>query len=202
MTQEMRKSQETVLVTGASAGIGLELAKLFAAAGARLVLVARRVAKLEELAIQWKQQYQVDVRVLAADLSKPQTPDEIVRTLADWQVDIDVLVNNAGFGMQGEFAKLDADRSIEMINVNISALTRLTRLMLSGMLERRRGGVLNVGSIAGFLPGPYMSVYYATKAYVISFSEALAEEVRDQGVTISCLAPGPTESEFASVAHM
>jgi short-subunit dehydrogenase len=140
------------------------------------------------------------VEVVPADLSRPGSPDQIVETLAQRQTDVDVLVNNAGFGARGPVAGIGVGRQLEMIEVNVAALTRLTALLLPGMLERRRGGILNVASTAAFQPGPNSAVYYATKAYVLSFTEALAEEVRGSGVRVSCLAPGPTDTGFAAQA--
>jgi hypothetical protein len=193
---------ETVLITGASAGIGRELARLFAADKSNLVLVARRRERLEELAAELRRQAGVDVRVPAADLGRADAPRAIADDLARDGTAIDVLVNNAGFGAVGPFAEIDAARQMEMVQVNVAALTHLTRLSLPGMIERGRGGILNVASTAGFQPGPLMAVYYATKAYVISFSEALHDELAGRGVAVSCLCPGPTESEFAAVAEM
>jgi short-subunit dehydrogenase len=198
---------ETALITGASAGIGTELARLFAADKSSLVLVARRKEKLEEIAAELRSKYGIDVRVVAADLGRPDAPQEVVDRLAAEKVTIDVLVNNAGFGALGAFAELDTARQVEMVQVNVAALTHLTRLLLPDMIERRKGGVLNVASTAGFQPGPYMAVYYATKAYVVSFSEALHDELTDSksargGVTVTCLCPGPTETEFAATAEM
>ncbi len=195
-------SMETVLITGASSGIGLELAKLFAADGAHLILVARRVDKLEALAADIRAHFPVPVDVVAADLSDPHAPDALVETLNQRGITVDVLVNNAGFGARGRIAELSLSRQMEMIQVNVTAATRLARLLVTGMLERRRGGILNVASIAAFQAGPFMGVYYATKAYLLSFSEALAEEVAGSGVTVSCLCPGPTVTEFGDVAGM
>lgn len=193
-------SGETVLITGASSGIGLELARCFAADNAKLILVARRLDKLEELAESLRGQHDAHVRVVTSDLSRPEAPDQLFEAVRDEPVD--VLVNNAGFGARGLFAKLDPQRQMDMVQVNVVALARLTRLFLPGMLERNRGGIINVGSTAAFQPGPYMAVYYATKAFVLSFSEALAEEVRRSNVKISCLCPGPTVTEFGDVAEM
>jgi uncharacterized protein len=193
---------ETALITGASAGIGWELARLFAADKSNLVLVARRRERLEELAAELNRQHGVEVRVVATDLARPDAPRAILDQLAAENVAIDVLVNNAGFGALGAVAVLDADRQMEMVQVNVAALTHLTRLLLPGMIERRRGGVLNVASTAGFQAGPFMAVYYATKAYVISFTEALGDELAASGVKVSCLCPGPTTTEFAETAHM
>ena len=195
-------SAETALITGASAGIGWELARLFAADKSNLVLVARRRERLEELAAELRKQHGVEVHVVAADLGRADAPQAIVDQLTRDGVAIDVLVNNAGFGALGPVAELDVQRQMEMIQVNVAALTHLTRLLLPGMIERRRGGILNVASTAGFQAGPFMAVYYATKAYVISFSEALADELAASGVTVSCLCPGPTLTEFAATARM
>ena len=193
---------ENALITGASAGIGLELARLFAADKSNLVLVARRKEKLEELAAELRGKEGIDVRVVAADLGRADAPQAIVDSLARDGVSIDVLVNNAGYGALGAFDQLDAARQVEMVQVNVAALTHLTRLVLPGMIERGRGGVLNVASTAGFQAGPFMAVYYATKAYVISFSEALHDEAAGRGVTVTCLCPGLTATEFAATAKL
>ena len=195
-------SVEAVLVTGASSGIGWELAKLFAADKSNLVLVARKRDKLEELAAQVRRENGVKVRVLAEDLSDPKSPQVIFDALAAENVTVAVLVNNAGFGAVGSVADLPLEKQLDMIQVNVTALTHLTRLFLPAMIQRRGGGILNVGSIAGFQPGPYMAVYYATKAYVLSFTEALAEELLATGVKVTCLAPGPTATGFAAAADM
>jgi uncharacterized protein len=195
-------ADETVLVTGASSGIGMELARLFAADKSDLVLVARSREKLEHLADELRQAHGVTIIVLAKDLADPVTPQAIFEELAGRGIHVDVVVNNAGFGAIGALAGLPLQRQMEMIQVNVAALTHLTRLFLPGMIERRRGGVLNVGSTAGFQPGPMMAVYYASKAYVLSFSEALAEELLGANVTVTCLAPGPTETGFGAVSGM
>jgi uncharacterized protein len=195
-----RHQGETVLITGASSGIGRELARQFAGDGADLVLIARGEGGLRELAGELAAGYGVEAQVVPADLSRSACPDEIVDTLAQRHIDVDVLVNNAGFGAHGPVAGIGVQRQLEMIEVNVAALTRLTALLLPGMLERRRGAILNVASTAGFLPGPNSAVYYATKAYVLSFTEALAEEVRGSGVRVTCLAPGPTGTGFAARA--
>ena len=167
---------EIALITGASSGIGLHLARRFAADGSDLVLVARSEAKLNDLAGVLRRQYGIAARVLPKDLSAPEAPQEFFDALQADGVAVDVLVNNAGFGARGAVAELEAERQLAMIQVNVATLTHLTRLFLPSMLERGRGGILNVGSTAGFQPGPNMSVYYATKAYVLSFTEGLAEE--------------------------
>ena len=179
----------------------MELAKCFAADKCRLVLVARSAAALESLADELRRAHVIQAIVLTADLSLPETPKQIFDGLQKSGIAVDVLVNNAGFGLQGAFADLPLQRQLEIIQVNIAALTGLTGLFLPGMIQRRRGGVLNVGSVAGFIPGPNMAVYYATKAFVLSFSEALAEELSGTGVTVSNLCPGSTESNFGKVAR-
>ena len=198
----LRRWTETVLITGASSGIGQELAKLYAADGAGLVLIARSQDRLRELADELAARYGVQAQVLPADLSRPASPGEIADALAQRHIDVDVLVNNAGFAAHGSIAGLGAQRQLDIIDVNVAALTQLTVLLLPGMLERRHGAILNVASTAGFQPGPNQAVYSATKAYVLSFTEALAEEVRGSGVRVSCLAPGATDTGFASQAGM
>ena len=163
-----RHRGETVLITGASSGIGRELARQFAGDGADLVLVARSEDRLRELAGELTAESGVTVEVVPADLSRPGSPDQIVQTLAQRHITVDVLVNNAGFGAHGPVAGIGVGRQLDMIEVNVAALTRLTALLLPGMLERRRGGILNVASTAAFQPGPNHAVYYAAKAYVLS----------------------------------
>jgi short-subunit dehydrogenase len=194
-------NSETVLVTGASSGIGLELAHCFAADGCRLILLARNTDALETLAGELRQAHKIETLVLTADLSRPEIPARVFKELQGRGIPVDVLVNNAGFGANGTFAGLPLPRQLEMIQVNITALTNLTGLFLPGMIERRRGGVLNVGSLAGFLPGPGMDIYYATKAFVLSFTEALAEELAGTGVTATALCPGPTATNFGNISH-
>ena len=197
---KLRRQGETVLITGASSGIGRELARLFASDGADLVLIARSEGRLHELADELAAEYGVQAQVVPADLSQPASPGEIVEALRQQHIEVDVLVNNAGFGAHGPIAAIGAERQLDMIEVNVAALTRLTALLLPGMLERCRGAILNVASTAAFQPGPYQAVYCATKAYVLSFTEALAEEVRGSGVQVSCLAPGATDTGFAAQA--
>lgn len=198
--RQPRRHGETVLITGASSGIGRELARLFARDGAELVLVARSEDRLHELAGELEAECGARAQVLPADLSQPASPGEIAETLGQRHIQVDVLVNNAGFAAHGPVAEIGAGPQLEMIEVNVAALTRLTAMLLPGMLERRRGAILNVASTAAFQPGPYEAVYCATKAYVLSFTEALAEEVRGSGVRVSCLAPGATDTGFAARA--
>lgn len=188
----------TALVTGASSGIGLEIAKELARKGYDLVLVARRQDRLEDLAALLAPH--VAVQVMPLDLSAPEAAAALFAKVAT--TPIEVLVNNAGFADYGLFAASDAEKMSDMLAVNVVALTELTRLFLPGMLARGRGRVLNAASTAAFLPGPYMSVYYASKAYVLSLSEAVHSECRGTGVTVTCLCPGPTRSEFQERAAM
>ncbi|HSY74249.1 MAG TPA: SDR family oxidoreductase [Dongiaceae bacterium] len=192
---------ETVLITGASSGIGLELAKCFAADCCKLVLVARNIAALEKIAEELRRKNKIEAIVLPADLSLPETPKRIFRELSAQKISVDVLVNNAGFGLHDAFVKLPLQRQLEIIQVNVTALTELTGLFLPEMIQRKNGGILNVASVAGFLPGPNMAVYYASKAFVLSFSEALAEELGGTGVTVSAFCPGATESNFSQIAR-
>ena len=193
-------SAETVLVTGASSGIGLELARCFAADGCRLILVARKGIALETLAAELRKAHKIQAQVFTADLAQPDTPNRLLGELQSAGIKVDVLVNNAGFGAQGKFAELPLERQLDMVQVNITAVAHLTRLLLPGMIERRRGGLLNVASTAAFQPGPGMAVYYATKAFLLSFTEALAEELAGTGVTATALCPGPTTTNFGTAA--
>ena len=197
----MKEIAETVLVTGASSGIGLELARCFAQDNSNLILVARSGEVLEKIAKELRGLHGIQVTVLVADLSKPESAAQIFSDLKGSGTTVDVLVNNAGFGLHGSFAELPLDQQLEIIQVNIAALVALTGLFLPGMISRGRGGILNIGSVAGFLPGPQMAVYYASKAFVLSFSEALHEELRGTNVCVTNLCPGPTESKFSEVAR-
>ncbi|MGZ5475353.1 MAG: SDR family NAD(P)-dependent oxidoreductase [Thermoanaerobaculia bacterium] len=193
---------QTALVTGASSGIGLDLARVLAEHGHDLVLVARGEAKLRALADDLAKRHGITAHVIAADLIKPHAAAEIVDELKRRRIDVDILVNNAGFGLTGPFVETDLQKELDMIQVNVVAVTELTKLLLVPMVARRRGRILNVASTAAFQPGPLMAVYYATKAYVLSFSEAIADELRESGVTVTALCPGPTETGFADVAQM
>ncbi len=188
----------TALITGASGGIGYELAKLFAKDHHNLVLVARNGPKLSQVADELQRQFGVSVKTVAIDLAEPNAPESLFSQMQS--VPVDLLINNAGYGQFGEFSDIPLKESLGQIQLNITALTALTKLFLGPMLERRSGRIMNVASTAGFLPGPLMAVYYATKAYVISFSEALANEVAGKGVTVTCLCPGATDTGFASRA--
>jgi uncharacterized protein len=186
------------LVTGASGGIGLEFAKLLAQAGYDLALVARSQAKMESLAVELREQYGISVQVLACDLARTGAAHQVQAQVPE----CDVLINNAGFANNGKFAQMDEGHILEEIQLDITTLTHLTRLYLPGMIARKDGRIMNVASTAGFLPGPNMAVYYAAKAYVISFSEALAEEVRGTGVSVTVLCPGATDTGFQHRANM
>jgi short-subunit dehydrogenase len=188
------------LVTGASAGIGLDIARVLARRGHDLALAARRREVLERVAAELASAHGVRVAVCAIDLADVDAPARLVADLAGRGLVVDVLVNNAGFGAYGEFKDIDLAAEQRMIAVNVTALVTLTKLCLPAMLATGRGRILNVSSVAGFLPGPRMSVYYATKAFVTSFSEALAEELRHTGVRVTALCPGFTATEFQAVA--
>ncbi len=191
---------ETALITGASAGIGLELAKQFAAHGHDLVLVARNRDALEAAAGILEGKHGIKATVISCDLANTESPQRLFETVMSEGLRVDTLVNNAGFGLGGAFFETDIDRELDMIQVNIVALTHLTKLFLQPMVLRRSGRILNVASTAAFQPGPLMSVYFASKAYVLSFSQALDEELRNTGVTVTCLCPGTTHTEFAERA--
>jgi short-subunit dehydrogenase len=188
----------TALITGASSGIGAELAKVCAARGHDLILVARRQAELEDLAAALSREHGIRARVVAADLADAAAPQAIFEQVRGTPVDI--LINNAGFGLRGAFAETEWAVEARMVQVNIAALLHLTKLFLPEMIRRRSGRIMNVGSTAGFVPGPCMSVYYASKAFVLSFSEAIANELQGTGVTVTDLCPGPTRTEFGKVA--
>jgi short-subunit dehydrogenase len=186
---------EVALVTGASAGLGAEFARQLSAKGQRLVLVARRKDRLEALAGELG-----NARTVEMDLSQPGATALLMANLAKHGESVELLVNNAGFGLAGAFAELEGLRQREMIDLNCGALMELAHAVLPGMIERRSGGILNVASTAAFQPGPGMAVYFATKAFVLSFSEALHDEAKPHGVKVSCLCPGPTRTEFRSVS--
>ncbi len=201
-TSSASDSGKTVLITGASSGIGLELAKLFARDGYHLVLVARSRDALLYVAGMLKETHNVSATVIPTDLSRTSAPTELVAELTSRQLHIDVLVNNAGFGTYGPFAKTNVAAELELMQVNIVSLTHLAKLLLPEMLRKRDGKILNVASTAAFQPGPLMAVYYASKAYVLSLSEALANELRGSGVSVTALCPGPTPTGFQKRSGM
>src|SRR5215203_2959311 len=182
-------------IIGASTGLGLEFARQLSSKGHRLVLAARRKDRLDALVAELG-----NARAVEIDLSEPGSTAALMSDLQEAGEQVDILVNNAGFGLRGPFAERDAARQREMIDLNCGALTELCRAVAPAMLERRSGAILNVASTAAFQPGPWMAVYFATKAYVLSFTEALHEELKPHGVKVSALCPGPTRTEFGAVA--
>jgi short-subunit dehydrogenase len=193
-------TNQTALVTGASSGIGEVFARALAARGAHLVLVARSADKLDALARELSRVHGVRAEVIAADLSRPGAALEVAREAERRRLAVDVLVNNAGVGAHGRFEELSAARQHEQVQLNVTAVVDLSRAFLPGMLARGRGAIVNVASTASFQPVPYMAVYGATKAFVLSFSEALWAEARGRGVAVLALCPGPTETAFFQVA--
>jgi len=193
---------KTALITGASGGIGYELARIFARHQYNLVLVARNEAKLEQLAQEIQQEFGIEVLVLAQDLSLPRAANLIFDQLQSKNIHIDFLINNAGFGNFGFFMETEWPKEEQMINLNITALTHFTKLFGQEMVKHKFGRILNVASTAAFQPGPLMAVYYASKAYVLSFSEAIANELAGTGVTVTALCPGPTETGFLEAAAL
>ena len=192
----MTHSKQTALITGASGGIGYHLAQIFAEKGFDLALIARNREKLEQLARELKEKFKTDTYVLSKDLSNPDSPNQIFAEINEKKLEINILVNNAGVGSHGFFHQTDMKHELGMIQLNVVSLTHLTKLFLPAMVQRKSGKILNVASTAAFQPGPLMAVYFATKAYVLSFSEALDEELRGSGVSVSVLCPGPTETDF------
>ena len=194
--------KNTALITGASNGIGLELAKVHASKGGDLVLVARNKTKLDELKAELESQFKVSVYTIGKDLSANNSAQEVYDETTKQNIQIDYLINNAGFGDFGMFAETEWNKELQMINLNITTLTQFTKLYLQDMVKRKSGKIMNVASTAAFQSGPTMAVYYATKAYVLSFSEAVDNEVSGKGVTVTTLCPGPTESGFQAAASM
>lgn len=194
--------ENTALITGSSSGIGKEMAYIHASQGGDLILVARREDKLETLKKELVHKYNVQVTILVKDLTLPEAPKEIYNTLKAEGVQVDFLINNAGFGGRGKFYERKWEEDLSMIHLNIIALTALTRLFLPDMVSRNSGRILNVSSTASFMPGPLQAVYFATKAYVTFFSNAIAEELHDTNVTVTTLLPGATETEFAKTSGM
>ena len=183
-------------------GIGLELAKLYAQSGRNLILVARSEEKLFSLKQQLINEHSVHVEVMVADLAEVDAAEKLVVKINSRKLVVDIVVNNAGFGELGKFQDISVDRQLNMVRLNVITLMHLTRLLLPEMLKREEGGILNVGSTAAFQPGPNMAVYYATKAFVLSFSEAIHEELLDSNIRVCCLAPGPTKTGFGEDSGM
>jgi short-subunit dehydrogenase len=194
--------KQVALITGASSGIGLEMAKIHAARGGDLILVARRQEELEKLKSELESQYKIEVLVIAKDLSVTNAAEWLYADIKNRNIAVDFLINNAGYGGHGKFIERDWIKDKAMINVNVVALVTLTRLFLDDMLARNSGKILNVSSVGGFLPGPLQAVYYATKGFVLSFSQAIANELKGTDVTITVLCPGATKTEFAQTANM
>lgn len=187
--------QRVALVTGASAGLGVEFARQLSKRGYRLVLAARRLDRLQELVGELG-----NARAVAIDLSKANSAAKLMADLEANGETVDQLVNNAGFGLIGRFAELDAKRERQMIDLNVGTLSDLCRAVAPAMIKRKSGGIINVASTAAFQPGPRMAVYFATKAFVLSLTEALHEELKPHGIKVTCLCPGPTRTEFGEVA--
>lgn len=202
MTTPNGTQRRTAMITGGSAGIGYELAKQFGAHGHDLVIVARQRDKLEAAAGKLEGKFGVKVTTISSDLADPDSPQRLFDALTSEGIDVDFLVNNAGFGLGGDFSDTDIVRELDMIQVNIASLVHLTKLFIPAMIKRKEGRIMNVASIAGFQPGPLMSIYYATKAFVLSFSQAIDEELRNTGVTVTCLCPGATATNFADTAEI
>lgn len=202
MSEKSKGKNPTALITGASGGIGRDLAHLFARDHYDLVVVARTKKKLDELAAELSEKHGVKVHVLAKDLSLSLTPEEIHRELSERGVAVEALVNNAGTASFGKFYKTDLKKELDLLQINVVALTHLTKLFLGEMVARGHGRILNVASTAAFQPGPLMAVYYASKAYVLHFSEAIANELQESGVTVTALCPGPTRTGFVKRAAM
>jgi len=196
------KKQNTALITGASGGIGLQLAKIHASKGGNLVLVARTLDKLESLKKELVDNYQVNVTVIQEDLADPNSAQRVFEKTKELGIQVDFLINNAGFGGHGRFYERDLAAEQSMMQVNMVTLTNLTHLYLQGMVERNYGRVLNVSSTASFMPGPLQAVYYATKAYVTSFTQAIAEELSEYNVTATALCPGFVDTDFAKASDL
>jgi hypothetical protein len=194
--------KNTALITGASNGIGLELATIFASKGVNLVLVARNGSRLNELKASLENKFHVQIYVIAKDLSIADAAHSVYEETKQNNIEIDYLINNAGFGDFGMFAETSWEKELQMIDLNIISLTQFTKLYLQDMLQRNNGKIMNVASTAAFQPGPTMAVYCATKAYVLSFTEAVSNEVADKGITVTALCPGATESGFQAAAAM
>lgn len=190
------------LITGATSGIGLALAYEYARHGHNVLLVARRKAELEDICTDIRARYNVDAQCYAADLCSAEERENLWQWIQEHSLHISVLMNNAGFGNIGEFRTQDSEHNLAMITLNCTALTHLTHLVLPGMLERKQGNIVNIASVAAFVPGPLQAVYFATKAYVKSFSEALGYELRGSGVYVTTICPGTVSTEFAKAANI
>jgi short-subunit dehydrogenase len=195
-------SPKTALITGASSGIGYELTQVFARNNYDLVLVARSEDKLNQMAQELTDKFKISVKVVVEDLSEPESSQRIFEITKNEGITVDILVNNAGFGLYGFFQETDLIKELQMLQVNVVALTHLTKLFLPDMIAKKSGKILNLASTAAFQPGPLMAVYYATKAYVLSFSEALSNELEQTGVSVTVLCPGPTKSAFQAQANL
>ncbi len=193
---------KTALITGASSGIGKEFAKIHAEKGGNLIVVARSENKLNDLKKELEETYKINVFVIQKDLTKPNAPKEIYDQVHNTGLKVDYLINNAGFGGLGKFSERELEQDLAMINLNISALTSLTHYFLQDFVKTNAGKILNVSSTASLMPGPLQAVYYATKAYVTFFSNAIAEELHDTNITVTNLMPGPTETQFGKVSGM
>lgn len=187
---------DTALITGASSGIGYELTKVFAADGTDVVLVARRTERLREIAEDVETRYGVTATDIPQDLATPDGPRELYEAVRSRNIEVNTLVNNAGFGNYGRFDETDLETETTMIDLNVTALTRLTKLFVRPMIERGDGAILNTASMAGMAPTPTQAVYSSTKAYVLSFSEAIGHEFEPEGVTVTALCPGPVDTAF------
>jgi short-subunit dehydrogenase len=194
--------RRTVLVTGASGGMGREFARIFASAGNHLVLVARRARELADLADELRDDYHVEVETIALDLSEAGSPEQLYAQLQRRAIPIDILINNAGFAARGRFCTCDVQTQIQLIQLNVTTPTTLTRLLLPEMIQRGRGRILNIASIASYLPGPMMATYFASKSFLLSFSCAIADELKDTGVSVTVLIAGPTSTGFAARAGL
>lgn len=195
-------NKKVALITGASSGLGREFARIHAANGGDLIIIARRKDKLNELKKELENKHNVKVKVIAKDLTLPQAVIEIYNEVKEAGIEVDYLINNAGFGGRGYFHERPMELDLQMIQVNIVTLTTLTRLFLPDFVKRNSGKILNVSSTAALMPGPLQAVYYATKAYVLSFSNAIAQELHDTNITVTALLPGATETEFAKTSDM
>ena len=191
---------EYALITGASGGIGLELAQIAAANKINLILLARNADKLIKLRTELEERHSIKVLAVGCDLSEPDAVEKIAALLYRRNIVPDILINNAGYGMYGSFDRIGTENETNMIQLNVAFLTELTKIIYRQMLKKGKGRILNVSSVAGFMPGPWMAVYHATKAYVLSFSQALAVEAKGNGVTVTALCPGPTETNFENRA--